>query len=90
MGATLRGGNLEEMHQMAKSFASNAKQLHGIITDLNSRTTGSDNIWTGPAADRFRNAWQEARGSFEQMRQALDEASSAINKHAQNIEAATR
>lgn len=90
MSATLRGGNLEEMHQMAKSFASNSKQLHGIITDLNSRTTGSENIWTGPAADRFRNAWQEARGSFEQMRQALDEASSAITKHAQNIEAATR
>ncbi|MFL6141166.1 MAG: WXG100 family type VII secretion target [Labedaea sp.] len=90
MGPQLRGGNLEEMHQMAKSYASNAKQLHGIITDLNSRTTGSDQIWTGPAAERFRTAWHEARSSFEKMRQALEEASSAINKHAQNIEAATR
>ena len=37
-----------------------------------------------------RTAWAEARGSFEKIRQALDEASSAISKHAQNIEAATR
>jgi WXG100 family type VII secretion target len=90
MANNLRGGNVEEMHQMAKSYASNSRQLNGIITELNSRTTGSDSIWTGPAAERFRSAWQEARGSFEKIRHALDEASTAINKHAQNIEAATR
>lgn len=90
MSNQLRGGNVEEMHQLAKNYAHNARQLHGIITDLNSRTAGSDSIWTGPAADRFRNAWQEARGSFEKIRQALDEASTAVTKHAQNIEAATR
>jgi WXG100 family type VII secretion target len=78
------------MRQMAKTFSTNAKQLSGIINDLNSRTVDSDRIWTGPAADRFRTDWHEARAAFEKMRHALDEASAAINKNAQNIESATR
>ena len=44
----LRGGNLEEMHQLAKMFTANATKLNGIINDLNSRTAGSQDIWTGP------------------------------------------
>lgn len=90
MSSNLRGGNLEEMHQLAKIFTTNASKLNGVITDLNGRTVDSDRIWTGPAADRFRSAWNEAKGSFEKMRQALDEASTAVTKSAQNIESATR
>lgn len=87
---TLRGGNLEEMHQLAKMFTANATKLNGIINDLNGRTANSEAIWTGPGADRFRSAWSEAKVSFEKMRQALDEAGTAVTKSAQNIEAATR
>ena len=86
----LRGGNLEQMHVLAKSFLTNARQLHGITTDLDRRTKESDRIWTGPAADRFRAAWQEAHASFVKMHDALNEASQAIDRQAQNIEAATR
>jgi WXG100 family type VII secretion target len=86
----MRGGNVEEMNDMARMFTSNAGKLDGIIKDLNSRTADSDRIWSGPAADRFRGDWQEARSAFEKMRQSLQEASTAVSKHAQNIEAATR
>ncbi|MFI7650786.1 WXG100 family type VII secretion target [Micromonospora sp. NPDC049460] len=88
--ANLRGGNIEEMHRLAKMFTANAAKLNGIINDLNGRTASSDAIWTGPAADRFRSEWSEARAAFERMRQALDEAGTAVTKSAQNIEAATR
>jgi WXG100 family type VII secretion target len=88
--SNLRGGNLEEMQQLARLFSTNASKLNGVITDLNSKTVDSDRIWTGPAADRFRSAWSEAKASFEKMRQALDEASTAVTKSAQNIEQATR
>ncbi|MER7791662.1 WXG100 family type VII secretion target [Streptomyces sp. NPDC097640] len=88
--SSLRGGNLEEMRLMARMFSVNAGKLNGVISDLNSRTVGSEHIWTGPAADRFRSAWSEARTSFEKMRLALDEASTAVNRSAQNIESATR
>jgi WXG100 family type VII secretion target len=86
----LRGGNLAEMHALAKNFSSHARQLQSITSDLDRRTKDSDRIWTGPAADRFRHAWQEAHTAFVKMHQALDEASQAIDKQAQNIEAATR
>jgi WXG100 family type VII secretion target len=88
--AQLRGGNLEEMHAMARMFASNATKLEGVIHDLNNRTVDSDQIWSGPAAERFRSDWQQAKSSFEKMRQSLHDASTAVDKNAQNIESATR
>ena len=88
--AQLRGGNLEEMRDMARMFSTNAGKLDGLIRDLNNRTSGSDNIWTGPAAERFRSDWQQARSAFEKMHQSLQDASTAVNKSAENIESATR
>jgi len=90
MTSGLRGGNLEEMHAMAKNFSTHAKQLQSLTSDLDRRTKDSVRIWTGPASDRFRHAWEEAHASFVKMSHALDEASQAIDKQAQNIEAATR
>jgi len=90
MSNGLRGGNLEEMHALAKNFSTNGKQLQSITSDLDRRTKDSDRIWTGPAADRFRHAWEEAHTAFVKMSHALDEASQAIDKEAKNIEAATR
>ncbi|BCB75427.1 hypothetical protein GCM10022251_29450 [Phytohabitans flavus] len=88
--SNLRGGNVEEMQQLARLFSANSGKLNSVISDLNSKTVDSERIWTGPAADRFRSAWGEAKTAFEKMRQALDEASSAVSKNAQNIEQATR
>ncbi|MFD8381322.1 WXG100 family type VII secretion target [Streptomyces sp. NPDC059679] len=51
--SSLRGGNLEEMRLTAKMFTENLDKLNGIISALNSRTVGSEHIWTGSAADRF-------------------------------------
>lgn len=90
MPPTMRGGNVDEMRELARMFTSNAGTLDGIIRDLNGRMVDSDRIWSGPAAERFRSDWQEARSAFEKMRQSLQEASTAVTKHAQNIEAATR
>lgn len=85
----MRGGNLEEMQKLAKTYSRNAKQLAGIIKDLNSKTSDSNRIWSGPAAERFRSAWDDARGSFDKMQQALEDASSSVSKSARNIESST-
>jgi WXG100 family type VII secretion target len=89
MSGAERGGIVEDMRDMAKMFGRNARSLDGIIKDLNTRTVNSDRIWKGPAADRFRSEWQEAKASFEKMRQALDSANTAITKNAERIEDAT-
>jgi WXG100 family type VII secretion target len=84
-----QGGDPREMRELGRMYSRNGQQLAEIIRDLNTNTHNSDRIWTGPAADRFRNAWNEAKSQFEKMRTALDEAGSAVNKNAENIERVT-
>jgi WXG100 family type VII secretion target len=86
MGNGNIGGDPEEMRRMARMFNDNAGKLDGIVKDLNSRTVDSESIWRGPAADRFRGEWDQARGSFEKMVQALEQASTAVKQNAAAIE----
>jgi WXG100 family type VII secretion target len=84
------GGDIEQMRTLARMFNTNAGKLDTIIKDLNSRTVDSDSIWSGPAANRFRGEWDQARATFEKMVQALEEAGAAVRQSAQQIERATQ
>jgi WXG100 family type VII secretion target len=90
MSGDRRGGSIAEMEQLSRLFAKHARELDAIIKDLNGSTVNSSAIWWGPGADRFRAAWQEAKGSFEQMARALDDGAQDVKRSQQNIEAATR
>jgi WXG100 family type VII secretion target len=90
MGTGLRGGQIEQMRQLASKFRSDAQTLQGLITSLNADTSNSTSIWTGPAADRFRGDWSSFKPTLDKLVAALEEAGSAIDKNAQNIEAATQ
>jgi WXG100 family type VII secretion target len=90
MAETEKGGKTGEMREMAKLFTRNAGKLNEIIKDLNGRTVNSNDIWKGPAADRFRSEWNDARSSFQEMHQALNDAGKAVNKHASNIDEISR
>ena len=85
----MRGGVIDEMHQMAKQWSAQAGQLRQLTNSLNSSTANSQAIWTGPGADKFRSEWQQCRAAFEKMATTLDDGSTAISKYASNIEAAT-
>jgi WXG100 family type VII secretion target len=85
----LRGGAIEEMQQMAKTWSAQAGQLRQITNSLNNTTANSNQIWTGPGADKFRSEWQQCRAAFEKMAASLEDGSSAITKYADNIQAAT-
>jgi WXG100 family type VII secretion target len=85
----LRGGAIDEMQQMAKTWGAQAGQLRQLTTSLNGTTANSTAIWTGPGADKFRAEWQQCRAAFEKMATTLDDGSTAITKYANNIQAAT-
>jgi WXG100 family type VII secretion target len=85
----LRGGAIDEMHQMAKTWSAQAGQLRQLTNSLNSTTANSNAIWTGPGGDKFRAEWQQCRAAFEKMATTLDDGSAAITKYADNIQAAT-
>jgi|tagenome__1003787_1003787.scaffolds.fasta_scaffold19277451_2 WXG100 family type VII secretion target len=90
MPGPTRGGDTDQMRtRLARTFGSNAGQLSGIIRDLNGAATDSEQIWKGPAADQFREAWQEARPQFDRMREALENAKRSIEENARLIEEAT-
>lgn len=90
MSGDRRGGSIGQMEELSRMFSKHAQELDALIKDLNGRTVSSVDIWWGPGADRFRGAWQEAKGAFEKMAQALQEGSADIKRSQQNIEAATR
>lgn len=89
MSGDKRGGNLGALHDLATMFSRHSKNLDQIIRDLNGKTVSSQNDWWGPGADRFRQAWQEAKSAFDKMAHALEEGGQDVKKSAQNIERAT-
>ncbi|MCW2885847.1 MAG: hypothetical protein QOE54_1572 [Streptosporangiaceae bacterium] len=90
MSGDRRGANIAVLEQLARDFNKHSKNLDALIKDLNSKTESSRDNWWGPNAERFRSAWQEARGAFEKMAVALEDGSQDIKRSQQNIEAATR
>ena len=87
---SLRGGRTDEMRQLASQFDNHAGQIGQLIQDLNAQTTGSMDIWKGPAADRFRSDWESYKPTLDKLVQSLHEASQAINQNAENIDMATQ
>lgn len=81
------GGDPEAMHQLGQLFSKHSQGLNQIIRDLNGRMTHSESIWISDEANRFRAAWQQAKGSFDKMAEALDKGGQDIRKTAQELEA---
>lgn len=78
------GGDLEAMARLAQVFrehSGNAQHMRSVIDG-----TMSDTVWTGPAADRFREAWLTFAPSLDQLRQALDEAAMEVDNRRQMLE----
>jgi WXG100 family type VII secretion target len=81
------GGQLDEMAQLSRTFATagdQAQQIQGTVGGALSSTT-----WTGPAADRFRESWQQFAPSLGRLQQALAEAGREVEQRRRALEAAT-
>ncbi|MGH3320753.1 MAG: WXG100 family type VII secretion target [Streptosporangiaceae bacterium] len=86
----MRGGQLEEMRNLARKFDNDGTQIHGLVQSLNSDTASSTSIWTGPAAERFRGDWESYRPTLNKLVESLHDAAKAVRVNADNIESATR
>lgn len=89
MAEGMRGGDPVAMRTLAGKFNSEATTLQGLITRLGSETGGSNQIWVGPAAERFRTDWAGFKPTLDKLVLALQDAGKAVNANAQNIESAT-
>lgn len=88
MGASMWGGNLEQMGALDSQFQAQAQ----TVTDLQSRinATLGNTAWTGPAADRFRNEWHsQFVPALNKLNQALVENASIVRNRRAAIQTAT-
>ncbi|GII90931.1 WXG100 family type VII secretion target [Sinosporangium siamense] len=90
MSQNLLGGNPAEMQQMATAFSQQADQVRTTMATLDREAAKVGTAWTGPGAERFRDAWQSSRSAFQRMAEELQEAARVINTYRGNIESATR
>ena len=82
------GGQLEEMARLAVTFRTNAdgvRHIRGAVENVLSQT-----MWTGPAANRFREAWQQFAPSLERLHEALTEAGAEVDRRRLALDTATR
>jgi WXG100 family type VII secretion target len=84
-----RGGQTDRMRDLAKRFRTDSGQIKGLVKGLDGDTSGSTDIWMGPAADRFRGDWHTFKPTLDKLTVALDDAAQAIDKNAAAIDAAT-
>jgi WXG100 family type VII secretion target len=73
------GAELEQMQQLRSTFDRNAQS----VNQLNSSISGqvSNTWWVGPAADKFRAAWEgEFRPALKKLEQALMEAGQEVQR----------
>ncbi|MFI7417536.1 WXG100 family type VII secretion target [Nonomuraea sp. NPDC049684] len=90
MSQSMLGGNPAEMQQMASQFTQQSEALNNIMTALDREAAKVGTAWTGPGANKFKDAWQSYRAAFVRMNQELGEASRVINTYRTNIESATQ
>ncbi len=81
------GGQLDEMAQLVRTLQTNgneAQQIRSVIDRTLSSTT-----WTGPAAERFRDAWHQFSPSLDKLHEALAEAGREVEQRRRALEQAT-
>jgi WXG100 family type VII secretion target len=81
------GGQLDEMAQLARTLDTNGNQAQQIKSVID--RTLSSTTWTGPAADRFRDAWLQFSPSLDKLQQALAEAGKEVEQRRRALEQAT-
>jgi WXG100 family type VII secretion target len=81
------GGQLDEMAQLSKTFNTNGSQAQQIRSVIDRAMAGT--TWTGPAADRFRDAWHQFSPSLDKLHEALVEAGREVEQRRRALEQAT-
>jgi uncharacterized protein YukE len=82
------GAELEHLNILKSVF----DRQSGNVADLTSSIRGQLNntVWTGPASERFRTAWQsEFEPMLNKLREALIDAGAEVGRRQQAIASAT-
>lgn len=82
------GGELQQMEQLKKTFMDNVQRAQELQNQIDGRL--NDTYWEGPAAERFKAAWNnEFKSALGKLREALTEAANEVDRRRKAIEQAT-
>ncbi len=81
------GGDLETMRNLHNSLRDHASQAVTFKTTLDNHVGST--VWKGPNADKFRQAWEQFKPSFDKLHTALTEAQTDVKNQHNNLAAAT-
>jgi WXG100 family type VII secretion target len=89
--ANMFGADLADLDQLRSTFDSKATEVNGLTATLSAKVDPGATAWSGPGADHFRTAWDsDFKPAMVKLETALREASAAVGRYRDNIEAATR
>lgn len=81
------GAELGQMQTLNKTFTDNSRKSVELKTAI--RSSLNSTWWKGPAADRFRQAWQsEFEPALQKLEQALNEAAAEVKRRHDALERA--
>nr|PZN42030.1 MAG: WXG100 family type VII secretion target [Actinomycetota bacterium] len=89
MSADKVGGVLADMDQMAQTFKVQAEAIMNVQRALDAEARKIPASWSGPNAQKFLQAWESYKKTFDNVQQTLIEAQEGIRKNREAIAAAT-
>ena len=73
------GAEMGQLQQLGQKFSQESTQVGHLVTSIGNQVHNT--WWKGPAADRFRAAWEsEFAPTMRRLEAALTEASAEINR----------
>jgi WXG100 family type VII secretion target len=89
MGDSKVGGILPDMDKMSQTFRSQADAVMTVQKALDAEAKKIPASWSGPNAQKFLDAWESYKKTFDNVQQSLQEAQDGIKKNREAIAAAT-
>ncbi|MEV5413931.1 WXG100 family type VII secretion target [Thermopolyspora sp. NPDC052614] len=83
------GGILPDMDKMSQTFRAQADAVMSVQKALDAEARKIPASWSGPNAQKFLDAWESYKKTFDNVQQTLVEAQEGIRKNREAIAAAT-
>jgi WXG100 family type VII secretion target len=81
------GGELGQLESLKTTFDRESQTVATLMSTINGQV--GNTWWVGPAADRFRNAWNsEFQPALRKLQQALTEAGQEVNRRREALQQA--
>jgi WXG100 family type VII secretion target len=75
------GGTTEELQTLSSTFTRESGSVSELTSTIDGQVNGT--WWIGPAADRFKEAWQgQFKPTLAKLQTALDEAATEVRNRA--------